>query len=159
MNNRPPRLLERVTLFTSVSMLAALLPLAAVSQQTPADSGLGVVAVEGVTSTGPDRARFDFGEVDRLCTPTVSHTFLLRNVGAAPLTIDRVEPSCSCLSALLQSGGASAESATLAPRAQASVRVTVALANLAAASSIKGVLVYVHGNTNPVLTLEVIFRL
>lgn len=42
---------------------------------------------------------YDFGE--RKADEIIEHTFLLRNTGAAPLTIRRVKPSCGCTAAKL----------------------------------------------------------
>jgi hypothetical protein len=102
------------------------------------------VGLGGVTAA----ARADCGSV----TGTdVSHTFLLRNADASPLTISRFHPSCHCTSAaLVPDGGLPV---VLAPGAEATVRVSVAVEPYLIGPLEKSVQVYADGRDTPIATL------
>lgn len=78
---------------------------------------LGIVLP--VCAQGPkllvENPDFNFGQA--IAGEKLSHTFLLKNIGDAPLSINRVKSSCGCTAALLSSE-------VLAPGEQAEVEAT-----------------------------------
>lgn len=108
---------------------------------------LHVLAGDGIRCLTDTEALCDFGSVSALDAAQITRTFTLKNDGAAPLTISRLQPSCFCTSA-------SIDSDTLAPGRQAPVRVTVNTTHLAPGQLEKMVQVFVQGDEQPVATLE-----
>lgn len=88
-----------------VWMAALLLLLLLASQSVaPAQTGtppLSLTAGEGIEKT-ESGYRYDFGPVDRIARPVCARRFKLRNDGASAVTIDRLQASCGCTTALLK---------------------------------------------------------
>ena len=83
---------------------------------------LSVVAADGVKSDAPSVGKLDLGAVDSLAMPKIEHDFVLRNNGKAPLTIERIQPTCGCTSVLM---GEKETTKTLAPGEEVKVHVEV----------------------------------
>lgn len=119
----------------------------------------------GAAAAPPEpRGRHDFGAVTLLDRPRIEHTFTLKNNANQPVTIERLQASCGCASALVQPdqkgtlGGADglpkAAPTTLSPGQQALVRVIVDLAGLPPGPLHKPVSVFVQGSAAPAVVLE-----
>ena len=119
--------------------------------------GLIVVARQGVTTGPPSTGHSDFGAADPLSTPLLTPMLTLRNAGRKPITIERLQTSCGCTSALLGPEGA-AFPKSLVPGEQADVRVTVSTGSLHG-TIFKTVAVYARGSDAPAATLETHARL
>lgn len=115
----------------------ALLVLACVSILTPADRiyAEGEAPVVETTAEGKETPTptplpekrphleaespvFDFGTIRGGDIKSISHTFVFRNTGEAPLKINKIKPSCGCTSAI-------ASATEVAPGATASITATV----------------------------------
>jgi len=109
-------------------------------------------------------SRRDFGMVSPLDRPEIVQAFLLRNDSSQPLTLTRLQPSCSCTSATVIVGSARAYSRqgaenvqtlpAIAPSQQFAVHVSINPAHLAPGPIYKSVAIFVRGNTQPAITLE-----
>lgn len=111
-----------------------------------------------------DSRRHDFGTVSPLDQTEIIHSFVLRNGSDHPLTLARLQPSCSCTSAAVTVGSATAYSRqgaenvqtlpAIAPGQQFAVRVSVNPAHLAPGPIFKSVAIFVLGNPQPAISLE-----
>lgn len=123
--------------------------------------GLTVLTSTAVRASASNIGTYEFGLTDALDTPRVEQTFTLRNDSKAPLTLERMEPSCHCTTAVVQppkgSTPSPAETAlpTLGPGQQVSVHVAVNLAGDAPGRLTKSVAVYVKGDAWPAALLQV----
>ncbi|MBV9864582.1 MAG: DUF1573 domain-containing protein [Abitibacteriaceae bacterium] len=94
-----------------------------IAQVQAAVAKLTVVATDGVKAEEPSVGVLDKGIVDLLDAKSIEHDFILRNDTKAPITIDRLQPTCGCTSVLLGEGNDLPK--TLAPGEQAKVHVSV----------------------------------
>jgi Protein of unknown function (DUF1573) len=139
----------------------------AVAASTPIR--LSLVATPGVTPTASNQGSHDFGQVSLLDKTEITQTFILRNEGRTPITIERVQGSCSCTSTLLQKRGkeGSVTAATppwmtpavLAPGDEMSVRAVLDLEPLPPGPIRKTVSVFVQGQREPAVVTEIRGRL
>jgi len=104
--------------------------------------------------------RFDFGTIDAFTAGAIEHVFTLRNAGTAPISVERVQASCGCTSAVLQ-GAADAKTETaahlprtLAPGETVTVRAALNPRALSPGTQHKTVWIYTTGNAAPAVTLE-----
>lgn len=111
-----------------------------------------------------DGSRHDFGKVSPLDQTEIIHSFVLRNDSDHPLMLAHLQPSCSCTSAAVTVGTVTAYSReglenvqtlpAIAPGQKFSVRVSVNPVHLAPGQIFKSVAVFVRGNPQPAITLE-----
>lgn len=101
--------------------------------------------------TAAPNARYDFGEIRQGGAAPLTHTFLLRNDGPAPVTIGRFQPSCHCTSAAFMPQ--QPLPVTLAPGAQAAVQVSVVIEPYLSGPLEKYVQVFATGQDEPLATL------
>ena len=95
---------------------------------------------------------YALGETSLLDRPEIVHTFLLRNDGSAPLTLESLVPSCHCTTATVGTDGTLP---TLAPGGQVAIRVTVVVEPYMSGPLDKWVVVYAQGVVEPVARLEI----
>ena len=116
-----------------------------------ADRGvlLHVLEEKGVQIAPPAGAIYTFGTVDRFLNPILTHTFTLHNDGKVPVTIDHLQSSCGCTSALLIAAGKETAEYTLQPGKQVGIKVTVDTSKLAPGPIKKFVWVMMPGETTP----------
>lgn len=81
----------------------------------------------GEESAGAGAVRWSAGIIVAGSESHVDHTFTLKNVSAAPVTLSRLRGSCGCETLILKKNGAEAKTTTLAPGEAAQVKVSVAL--------------------------------
>lgn len=112
--------------------------------------------------------RHDFGTINALDIPQVTHDFTLRNDSPAPMIVTRLQTSCGCTTATIEalnnakaprpaspsSNGTLPTPITLASGQHAQVHVAVDLAGHAPGMLYKTVLVFVQGRFQPVALLE-----
>ncbi len=108
---------------------------------------------DGVAMSQPVTARFNAGDIDRLRRSQCAHVFVLKNDETVPLTIDHLQPTCGCTTALLEHAGSEA---TLEPGKEISVRVTVDTSHLQPGEIRKSVYVFLRGTSTPAATLEMV---
>ncbi len=117
--------------------------------------GLSLTAMPGLTQITSNEGKVDFGRVSLLKTPTLTQTFRLKNVTDKPLTLDRLQTSCHCTSAVWEIKDSkmrlSAEAAplTLLPGKSIAVNVRLNLTQMAAGQVVKSVMVFLKGQTQP----------
>jgi hypothetical protein len=126
---------------------------------------LTLIATPGVTPTASNRGSHDFGQVSLLDRTEIAQTFILRNEDRTPITIERVKGSCSCTSTVVQRRGkegsvagttaAGTTPATLAPGDEVSVRAVLDLEPLPPGPIRKTVSVYVQGQREPAVVMEI----
>jgi hypothetical protein len=143
-------------------------PVQALEPQS-ASARLTIVPTTATTASGDRRATFDFGQASLLDTLQIKHTFTLRNDGSAPLSVERLQASCGCTSAVaLKTDQGSPAPPTVSPGAPLAilspgeaidVSVTVDLTHLAPGPQRKFVFIYGAGNTEPLATCEMKGRL
>jgi hypothetical protein len=95
-------------------------PAASTASRAPNTRPDDVTGLSGRPQLEVDTTTFDFGSAER--GTTVEHTFALRNVGDAPLTITSVRPSCGCTVAELASN-------TIQPNEQSELKLSLSLAD------------------------------
>lgn len=163
MKNR--HLTELLVVVGATVLLPCRIPAAWGAQPPPMDheahqavptSDLMVVGQNGVTTSGPNAARYDFGKVDPIVRPQLEHTFTLRNQSAKPVVISRLQASCGCTGVFLgdqnvRSGNAER---TVAPGEQLDVRLSVDVTRLRGGKLHKPVWVYLQDGAMPAVTLE-----
>jgi hypothetical protein len=119
------------------------------------DLAIDVIPTDGAVTTGPGLATFDFGEIRQIDSGPVEHTFTLRNANKIPVTIDRIQPSCGCTTAVIDDGSPMpAAKTTIAPGGTVHVHVSIDRTHLIPGHNIKTVWVYVAGQASPAATLE-----
>ncbi len=141
-----------------VLCLAAGLPARADSAPGFPFAGLAVTASKEIKVTEPNAAVFTFGK-RRLPAPgTAQAVFSLRNTTANPLTVDRLQPTCRCTTAVVLMGTNTLPLdrpiPALPPGGSLSVRVTVVLSGHAPGPLVKSVLIFVHGHSGPAAKLD-----
>ncbi len=104
--------------------------------------------------TDPAAAQYSFGQISVLDNAPIAHTFVLRNEGKGPLTIEQVQTSCGCTNAVLGDGKTQTLPFTLEAGGTAQVHVAVDPAHLNTGLVRKDVWVYVRGLNAP-RTLEI----
>jgi Protein of unknown function (DUF1573) len=119
-------------------VLAVAAPLAAAETPTPVPATVPLAAVEPT---------FDLGTLVK--GETVVHTFVLKNTGKEPLTIERVAPSCGCTVAEFD--------ATIPPGGEGKVHVDLHTKTLNGVGSVNTE-VYVKGHTAPAAVLVLKFN-
>lgn len=125
--------------------------------QTGAAAAVRLLTIVGTQKPSPPAAGMalhEFGHVSALEPTTVTHAFLVRNDNPTAITIERLQPSCGCTSALLEK--ADDLPFIMNPGQQTQVRVSVDLSHLAPGAVRKDVWLFVHGQSAPAATLEVV---
>lgn len=127
-------------------------------------SSLNLSRVSLISTPAGSSNQHNFGMVSPLDQPEIVYTFLLRNDSEHPLTLAHLQPSCSCTSATVTVGSAAAYSRqgaenvqtlpAIAPGQQFSVRVSINPTHLAPGPILKSVAIFVLGNRQPAITLE-----
>lgn len=131
-----------------------LLPVCPVAADAPvAPPLLRLLAQADAKASTTATARFDFGRRSVLDTTPITHTFVLRSQSKGPLTIDRLQPSCRCTTALLE--GNRGAPFTLAPGQQISVRVLISPGDALPGFFEKEVYVFAAGDSVPTATLQI----
>ncbi len=154
----------------SLVLLGTALPWGGVLAQNPAtpstpfvqkpagaDKGvlLSVVAEKDLKVALPAGAIYNFGKADRFVQPVLTHTFLLRNDGKAPVVIDHIQSSCGCTSALLVANGKEAVGGyTLLPGKQVGIKAAVDMTKLAPGPIKKFLWVMMPNETVPSFVLR-----
>ena len=119
-----------------------------------APNGLTVVPGTGDRQTDATTVQYNFGTRRLSDESPLEHTFTVRNGGAVPVTLDRLQSSCGCTSAVV--GGDRSLPLTLPPGAFVPLRVTVSPHRLLPGEAHKSVWVYAHGGGDAVLLLEMV---
>lgn len=121
-------------------------------------ASLMVVAAPGVTTlpqAAPPTARCDFDIRLASDDSPIAQTFTLRNGGAAPVTVARIEPSCGCTTAVLS--GAQVLPVTLGAGQTVAVNVSVNPGHVAPGAVRKTVWVYTTDDADhPAALLEMV---
>lgn len=99
-------------------------------------------------------ARYDFGQRSVLDTSPITHTFVLRSQSTQILTIDRLQPSCRCTTAIVDGVKDEAPPFTLAPGTKVRVRVIISPGDALPGPFAKEVYVFADGEGVPVATLQ-----
>jgi hypothetical protein len=115
--------------------------------------GLKVVEEPGVTNAVPTGYSWDFGDVDPVEKPRVEHKLMLINGGDKPVTIDKVDTSCSCTAAVVGEG--KTLPLTLAPGEKAPLKVGLNVLSLHSGVVRKSVRVFGPGGATPEIAVEV----
>jgi len=115
---------------------------------------LGVVAGSGVRATAGG-AELDFGRIDASAVAARQCVVTVRNSGPRPVTIERAQPSCSCLTATLLQDGDASQTMTLLPGDEAELRVRLDASQLLPGTIEKSVWLFERGRTEPAFTIEV----
>ena len=100
-------------------------------------------------------ARLDFGFIDRLEAPTSERDVALRNHGATAVVIDRVVPSCACLTAAIVQEGTSAAARTLKPGQAMTLRLVLDVSQQTPGPLQKYVWIMEKGRSVPAFAIEV----
>jgi peroxiredoxin len=123
-----------------------------VSGLQAAPSAVIVITAQGTVSDGPAAAHFDFGtHVESDDSPLV-HVFLLRNISSVPISLERLETSCGCTTAV--AGETEALPLTIAPGQTAPIRIQVSPRRLLLGDVHKFVWAYFHGAEDAPILLE-----
>ena len=118
-----------------------------------APAGLTIVPGQGTVRADGTTARYDFGTRRMSDESPLEHTFTLRNVGTAPITVDRLQSSCGCTTAFL--AGDQDLPLTVGPGGIIPVRVSIAPHRLAPGPIEKSVWVFTHGASDASVLLEI----
>ena len=146
-----------------VSLLAGLTPLASPPARAAAApgfpfAGLSVSAGKEIKLTASNAGVYTFG-TRYLPSPGLAQAvFVLRNMSALPLTLDRLQPTCHCTTAEVL-GGSEVQAAdhrvpVVPPGGSLKVRVTVILSGHAPGPLLKSVLIFVSGHSDPAARLD-----
>jgi len=125
-------------------------------------AGLAVQADPQIRLISQNQADYSFGRASILDVEQVQHTFILRNTGSSPLTIQELMPSCHCTSAnVVRAKGCIAPAAngslpTLSPGQQMAVMMTVHLPGHTPGPFSKAIFVYARGNEQPIARLQAV---
>lgn len=143
---------------------AACVCLAQASASEQPKNSPRLIHISALSGTRTNSGQYDFGTVSLFDQREIIHTFYLRNDSPQPLALTRLLPSCSCTSATVTVGTATAYSRegaeniqtlpAIAPGQQFTVRVSINPAHLAPGPTLKSVAVFVRGNPQPAFTLE-----
>lgn len=115
---------------------------------------------DGVGPAASTSNAYNFGQITVLDTPRIVHTFTLKNTGKMPLTLTKLQPSCACTTATIQTSRGEATTAnsplpTLAPGQQVAVQVTVVPEHVTPGVLSKFVSVFVQGLEQPITILQI----
>ncbi len=116
-------------------------------------TGLTVVTGQGTVQADVTTARYDFGTRRMSDESPLEHTFTLRNSGAVPITVDRLQSSCGCTTAFL--AGDQSLPLTVGPGGIIPVKVSIAPHRLAPGPTEKSVWVFTHGAADASVLLEI----
>jgi hypothetical protein len=111
----------------------------------PAKPALTAVLENGIEPE-PGGVRVDFGPVDRLVASTVERTVTIKNDAADPVVIERLQPSCSCTTALLSGTDLPGQGATLKAGESIGLKISLDLANQASGKVSKFLWLFRHGD-------------
>ncbi len=118
-------------------------------------AGLSLVAMTGLTQITNNEGEIDLGRVSVLKTPALMQMFRLNNATNKALTLDRLQTSCHCTSAVweMEDGkprlNTSKSSLTLLPGKSIAVEVRLNLMQMAPGEVVKSVSVFLKGQTQP----------
>src|SRR5579871_4666160 len=128
-----------------------------------ADVGLKIAATNKEKVIAPNQSVLDCGAINLLDRTGMQQTFTLFNANKTPLTVERLQPSCGCMSAVLPqpvNGPAKTKHPaaelprTLAPGEQMQVQIAIHLDALPAGPFSKSVGVFVQGTARPAAMLQ-----
>ena len=131
-----------------------IMPLQWVRADAPAPPRLSVQTDEQSPAPPSETAQFHFGSRSVLDTSPITHTFVLRSSTGKSITIDRLQPSCRCTTAVVEGVKDEAPPFTLAPGQQARVRVIISPGDALPGPFEKEVYVFAAGDSVPTATLQ-----
>jgi len=134
-------------------LLLALLLTTPAPRALAAPPALTIVTGAGTMQADDATARYDFGTRRLSDESPLEHLFTLRNAGAAPVTVDRLQSSCGCTTASLS--GDLDLPLTVGPGGLLPVRVRIAPHRLAPGPVEKSVWVFTHGASDAPVLLEI----
>jgi len=117
--------------------------------------GLNLTAENGLTQIASNEGKVDLGRVSALKTPALTQIFRLKNITGKLLTLDRLQTSCHCTSAVWEAEdgklptSARSTPLTLRPGESVAVRVRLDLKQMASGQIVKSVMVFLKGQTQP----------
>jgi hypothetical protein len=127
-----------------------------------ADAGLKIAATSREKMVAPNQSVLECGAMNLLDHMEVSQVFTLFNANKTPLVVERLQPSCGCMTALLPQptgklAGTKQSSQlplTLGSNESMQVKVTIHLDLLPAGPFNKSVSIYVQGVPRPAAMLQ-----
>ena len=125
-----------------------------VSGAVPFDRTLAlpIIAVGADTlATTAGMKSYDLGETSVLSSMPLQHTFRLKNAGAVPVTLVRVQTSCGCTSAALTKNGTQMMPVTVAPGGEIDLQTSIDTSHLTPGPIRKTVWVYADKGTPPLM--------
>jgi hypothetical protein len=125
---------------------------------SPANVGLSVSGKDQTPDTPRNVASFDFGSVNPLDESNVETRVRLTNSSAKPLVLTRIQPSCHCTTAIIQttnSPGSASLPFTLAPGQDATLDTSIDILHGPSGPERKLVDIYVQGSDRPAAEVEV----
>ncbi len=134
-------------LLASLGLLAA--PTAHRAGADPVKAAPAQPALEAVPDT------YDFGRRALEDTSPITHRFVLTSHAKSAITVDRLQPSCRCTSAVADRAADQDGRFVIPPGQTADVDVTVNPSDMTSGDMEKEVFVFVEGESVPRLTLEI----
>jgi hypothetical protein len=113
-----------------------------------------ISAFIGVANTPESAYHYPFGSVNSAQSSPIEHVFTLRNTTDKAVTIEKIQPTCGCTTAVLGNGAKVDLPAPLAPGASVDVRVAIDPGHLSPGNVDKFVLVFVKEQPEPFATLS-----
>ena len=102
----------------------------------------------------PGNAVHEIGSLSLLASGPLTHTFVLRDDTQLPITLDHLQSSCPCTTAIALAEAGGASPMTIRPGQTFSVQVSVDSQQLSPGLLHKSVWVFVQGQDAPAATLE-----
>ncbi len=118
----------------------------------PATFSNGVSIPFKERSASQSSVQFDFGVATH--GTTVKHKFILTNATQSAMSLDHIQSSCGCTSAVVEEKGKNFPF-VLPPGQQVAIEVSVDSTNLAPGLLHKAVWVYLKGQSSPAATLDI----
>ena len=140
---------QRSALLLLTGVALWTLPMARIGVADPAKVGPTTPTLEAV----PDI--YDFGRRALEDTSLITHTFVLTSHAKTPITVDQLEPSCHCTSAVFEQETDQSGPVTIQPEHTVKVDMTVNPSDMASGDVEKEVFVFVNGESIPRVTLEI----
>lgn len=103
----------------------------------------------------PIIANFHFGLITAIA-PSITHTFVVANNTSCSETVDHLQPSCGCTSALIAPSGKQNHHGIIQPGGSIAVRVSIDPSHLAPGAVDKVVWVLVKGQKEPIAALHMV---
>lgn len=110
------------------------------------------LAVENGNGRGEaSTARYDFGRITTLDTVPLEHTFVVRQIGQRPITLEKIRTSCPCTRAWIE--GVVSLPTVLAPNQEFGVHVAVDPMQLPTGAISRAVFLFTRGQAAPAVQL------